>query len=220
MKGTLHLRKIGLSRHRQAKRPGVSRITVSHDVKKHIFMRSLMLLRRHLALFILMVLGVQARSHAADSIALEMATGNETQIRRLSAQWGWDRTWWHSNGTHLGAYWDVALAQWREQHFNGSPEAQNYLVSVGVTPVFRFQSDNKKGLYVEAGIGLHLMSDTYNNNGHILSGHRQFGDHIGVGYVFSNKLEIGFKLQHFSNGDTQKPNNGINFKVLKISYVF
>ncbi len=183
-------------------------------------MRSDPKLQRFMALVFFMALGLPAHSHAPDSVSLEVADGNETQILRFGAQWRWDKTWWQSNGTHLGGYWDVNLAQWREQNYQGRVDEHQTLSSVGITPVFRWQSDSQTGLYAEAGIGLHLLSDTYDNNGHILTGTLQFGDHVGIGYVFNNKVDVSLKRQHFSNCDMKKPNNGINLIVLKISYRF
>lgn len=44
------------------------------------------------------------------------------------------------------------------------PGRRKNLWDIGFTPVFRFQNDNKKGLYYEAGIGVHALSELYNND--------------------------------------------------------
>jgi len=100
------------------------------------------------------------------------------------------------------------------------PGATQNIGDIGITPVLRWQSDDKHGLYAEAGIGAHLLSEVYNNNGRAFSTSFQFGDHIGVGYVFNNKLDIALKVQHFSNGGIKHPNSGVNFAVLKAGYPF
>ena len=138
---------------------------------------------------------------------------------RVGAQWKWGRTWWQSNGAHLGGYWDATLAQWRGNHYQNTDATQN-ITDIGLTPVFRFQSDTLKGWYGEAGIGAHLLSHLYDNNGRRLSTAFEFGDHIGVGYVFTNNLDLGVKYQHFSNGGIKEPNNGVNFTVVRVSYSF
>jgi lipid A 3-O-deacylase len=63
-------------------------------------------------------------------------------------------------------------------------------------------------------------SHVYNNNGRAFSTAFQFGDHIGVGYVFSNGWEAGLKIQHFSNGAIKKPNPGANVATVKVGYHF
>jgi hypothetical protein len=168
----------------------------------------------------LALLATHSISHAVDSFSAEFATGNKTQLVRIGAQWDWNKQWFQSNGTHLGGYWDLTAAEWRGNQYNNTPGATQSLTDIGITPVFRFQSDSKRGFYAEAGIGTHLLSKLYNNNGRRLSTHFQFGDHIGVGYVFSDKLDIGLKIQHFSNGGYKHPNNGANFAVIKASYGF
>jgi len=165
------------------------------------------------------LLGLHCGSYAADSASVEFGTGNKTQMARLGLQWNWENQWWKSNGTHIGGYWDLSLAQWRGTRFQNSDNTQN-ITSIGITPVFRFQSDTLKGFYGEAGIGAHYLSDLYNNNGRQLSTRFEFGDHLGIGYVFQNKADLGLKIQHFSNGGIKHPNNGVNFAVIRLGYPF
>jgi len=63
-----------------------------------------------------------------------------------------------------------------------------------------------------------LLSELYDNNDRKLSTAFQFGDHVGIGYVFQNNLDLGLKVQHFSNGSIKQPNQGINFGVVRVSY--
>ena len=157
---------------------------------------------------------------AVDSASVEFGTGDKIKMVRLGAQWKWDKMWWHSNGTHIGGYWDLTLAQWRGNRFRNIPGNHQNITAIGITPVFRFQNDSRKGFYAEAGIGAHLLSELYNNNDQQLSTSFQFGDHIGVGYVFANNADISLKIQHFSNGSIKKPNDGVNFAVIRASFPF
>lgn len=163
---------------------------------------------------------ISPASHAVDSFSVEFGTGDKTKMLRLGAQWKWDKTWWRSNGTHLGGYWDATISQWRGNRFRNIPGDTQNITSVGITPVFRFQNDSLKGLYAEAGIGAYLLSELYDNNDQQLSTRYQFGDHIGVGYVFANNADISLKIQHFSNGSIKKPNDGVNFAVVRVSFPF
>lgn len=151
-----------------------------------------------------------------DSASVEFATGNKTKMVRLGLQSDWDNKWLVSGGTHVSGYWDLTLAQWRGNRYANISGAHQDITDIGFTPVFRFEREDKKGFYAEAGIGIHLLSQNYNNNGRRLSTHFQFGDHIGLGYVFANKFDVGLKFQHFSNGSIKKPNNGVNFAVLSV----
>jgi hypothetical protein len=164
--------------------------------------------------------GLHIESYAIDSASAEFATGNKTQMARVGAQWKWDRQWLQSNGTHIGGYWDLTLAQWRGTQFQNVSGRKQNITSIGITPVFRFQRDTLKGPYAEAGIGIHYLSDLYNNNDRQLSTRFEFGDHLGIGYVFRNNLDVGLKIQHFSNGGIKQPNGGVNFAVVRVSYPF
>lgn len=156
---------------------------------------------------------------AVDSASLEFATGNKTQVLRVGAQWNWESQWLKLDGMHIGGYWDASLAQWRGTNHQQTGGTQN-LTDIGFTPVLRLQNDNKKGFYSEMGIGAHLLSGTYDNNGRHFSTNFQFGDHIGIGYVMSNGLDVSLKIQHFSNGGVKHPNSGVEFGVLKVGYAF
>ncbi|TSB44416.1 acyloxyacyl hydrolase, partial [Alkalicoccobacillus porphyridii] len=41
-----------------------------------------------------------------------------------------------------------------------------------------------------------------------------------VGYVFSNKLDLGVRLQHYSNGGIKHPNGGVNLALVRAAYHF
>jgi lipid A 3-O-deacylase len=158
--------------------------------------------------------GIHTASHAADAISFEVGYGNETKMVRVGAQWRWETQCWKSNGTHgthIGGYCDLTISQWRVDQFQNVPDTTQNIAVIGITPVFRLQNDSLKGLYAEAGIGDNLLSELYHNNGRKLSTAFQFGDHLGIGYIFQNNLDLGLKIQHFSNGGIKHPNQGINF---------
>ena len=155
---------------------------------------------------------------AVDSTSFEAGSGNKTKMVRVGLQWHWDQQWWRSNGSHIGAYWEVNFAHWRAEQYQDIPDTRLRLNSIGITPVLRLQNDSLKGLYAEIGIGAHLLSAHYDNNGRQLSTRFQFGDHLGIGYVFQNQVELGLKAQHFSNAGIKKPNDGVNFLFIGVRY--
>jgi lipid A 3-O-deacylase len=164
--------------------------------------------------------GIHTASHAADAMSFEVGNGNETKMVRVGAQWRWESQWWKSNGTHIGGYWDLTFSQWRGDQFQNVPGNTQNIAVIGITPVFRLQNNSVKGLYTEAGIGANLLSELYDNNGRKLSTAFQFGDHLGIGYIFQNNLDLGLKIQHFSNCGIKHPNQGINFTLVRVSYLF
>jgi lipid A 3-O-deacylase len=164
-------------------------------------------------------------AHAAeglvDSASFEIGGGKNVQMVRVAVQKDWNQRWFaSSNGYHLSGYWDANLAQWRGNAYrNVSGHHQNITV-VGLTPVFRYERDDKLGLYGEGGIGVSLFSELYNNSDNRLSTAFEFADHIGVGYVLDNKWDLSARIQHYSNGGIKHPNSGVNWFVLRAAYRF
>jgi len=173
-----------------------------------------------LAAIALVMAASHVPAHAVDSFSAEFGAGNKTDLARVGAQWKWENRWWQSGGTHIGGYWDLNLAQWRGNRYQGIVNNHQNITVIGITPVFRFQQDNLQGLYGELGIGASMLNGDYDNNGRKFSSHFQFADHLGVGYVFANKLDVSFRFQHYSNAGIKQPNPGTNFSVLRVSYPF
>jgi len=157
-----------------------------------------------------------------DTAYAEFGTASKIRMVRLGATQDWKPSWswFESNGTHLTGYWDASIGGWEGSQYKNVPGAKMHIVDIGFTPVFRFEKTNKLGLYAEIGIGAHLLSHHYDNNDDGLSTAFQFGDHIGIGYVFNKNWEVAVKMQHFSNGSIKKPNSGVDYGVVKLAYRF
>jgi hypothetical protein len=176
-----------------------------------------------LALALCALLAMQpgfADNKLADSAAVEFGAGTKVQMIRFSAQKNWQSSWLERNGSHISGYWDANLAQWRGNAYQDVDGQHQNITVVNLTPVFRYERADKKGWYAEGGIGVSWFSELYDNDSNRLSTHFQFGDHLGAGYVFDNKWEIGAKLQHYSNGGYKKPNSGVNWFIVKAAYHF
>jgi lipid A 3-O-deacylase len=168
----------------------------------------------------LMCLPGVAAAFELDKMSAEFGGGPKVQMVRVGVQWDWEKRWFQSNGRHLGAFNDLNIAQWRGNAYRNVPGVHQNLTVLGFTPTFRYQRDDKKGWFAEAGIGYHLFSELYNNDDNRLSTAFQFGDHLGAGYAFSNGWEATFKIQHYSNASIKRPNSGANFLVLKVARPF
>lgn len=157
-------------------------------------------------------------AHAVDGLSVEVGRGDGTDMARLGIQWDWNKRWFQGQQWHLGGYWDLALGQW---HRSAPPGFNEDITEIGLTPVFRLQQNDGRGLYVEGAIGFHLLSRTSLGNKRFGTKF-QFGDHLGIGYRFGTKGEydLGYRFQHLSNGNIKKPNNGIEFHQVRLQYRF
>jgi hypothetical protein len=158
-------------------------------------------------------------ARALDGVSLEGGNGDGVTMGRAALQWDWKARWLQTGNWHLGGYWNVALGYWNKN--DTAPGQHDDLFDFGLTPVLRFQPNGLAGPYVEAGIGLHLLSHTSIGDKQ-MSTAVQFGNHIGVGYRFGARrsYEIGYRFQHLSNAGIKKPNPGINFHQLRAQYHF
>jgi lipid A 3-O-deacylase len=91
----------------------------------------------------------------------------------------------------------------------------------GLTLVFRFiRSSGWLRPYVDAGVGVRLLSHVRETQDRTLSPSFQFADVVGVGAQFGDhqNYQVGFRFQHLSNAGLEHPNPGINFSEIYVQY--
>jgi lipid A 3-O-deacylase len=157
------------------------------------------------------------QASAVDGAAVELGRGDGADMGRVAVQWNWTQRWFEGAAWHVSGYWDLALGQWRRAV---QPGQNNEITDIGLTPVFRLQRHTLSGLFVEAAVGIHLLSRTSLGDKRF-STRFQFGDHLGFGYRFGGGAwELGYRLQHLSNAGIKRPNDGINFHQVRVQVHF
>jgi lipid A 3-O-deacylase len=124
---------------------------------------------------------------------------------------------------HDGARWwpqqlQLGASVWRVPDLGGVTRR----FDVNVTPVWRTETGfggAAKG-YVEAGLGVYLLSHTIHNDTNRLPTSLEFGSHLGAGLQLSPQATVGFAVQHISNAGIKQPNGGINLYMVTTSYRF
>lgn len=155
-----------------------------------------------------------------DSYSVEVGTKSDSRMYKLAGQKMLSNSYSFLADNHLQPYIEANVAQIRNTKYQDITGQSQSLMDVGLTPVLRWQPDVKKGIFGEIGIGVHYLSRIYDNAGQVMGSRFQFGDHIGIGYKFSNSLEITLKYFHFSNAGIKDPNPAVNFAAIKIAYSF
>jgi len=177
-----------------------------------------MMIRRFISALLAMSALAAAPAHAIDGMSLELGSGDATNMGRVGVQWDWKKRWFQMGGWHLGGYFDLAAGYWHRD--DTRPGEHDDLFDLGFTPVFRIQPNTLNGPYIEAGIGVHLLSHTSIGDRRMSTAF-QFGDHLGAGYRFgASGLDIGYRFQHLSNASIKRPNPGINFHQIRLQYNF
>ena len=153
-----------------------------------------------------------AESELGVSVARSFDT-HETDILRL--------TYRRPLAPREGARWwpqqlQLGASIWRVPDLGGVTRR----FDVNVTPVWRSETafgGAAKG-YVEAGLGVYLLSHSINNDNNRLPSSLEFGSHLGVGLQLDPRLSVGLAVQHISNAGIKQPNGGINLYMLSASY--
>lgn len=170
------------------------------------------------ALGILLSIGVNAPvSAAADAIHLAIGDGikslpGKTQGRfaQIAARQNWRNHWSPADESwKVVGFWEADVSLFD----NGSQQLQ----AAGISAMGRIHkaSNGWQRLYIEAGLGLHLLSAKHFGETE-LSTPFQFSSRVGVGLTFGpdSRHEIGYRLWHLSNAGIKNPNPGLNFHVL------
>ncbi|WP_373379811.1 acyloxyacyl hydrolase [Cupriavidus nantongensis] len=169
--------------------------------------------------------GLLALPSAAGAAGFSMQAGYGRDNRHgvekyeVSARWDEIVQWQLSSRLALALDGEVNVANWRA--LSSRPSSQ--LTEFGVSPIFRLSyAGDHITPFVEASVGLRVLSHTEIAGGHRMGSAFQFSDMIGVGLAFgkAQRLTIGYRFQHLSNAGIQDPNPGTNFSMGYVRYRF
>jgi len=135
-------------------------------------------------------------------------------------QWDWNKKLVEMGNWHLGGYWSRMLAT---GIIRATPERMPTILDIGFTPVFRIQQTTRSSVapYVEAAVGLHLLSATSLNSQRQFGSSFQFGDHVGAACASAIKASTTSAIDTsiFQCG-IKEPNQGVNYNELRLQYHF
>jgi hypothetical protein len=154
-------------------------------------------------------------------VAGGIANGHDVHVNKIDLGGVWDPqwSWWAIAGWHFTAVVEGHVAYWH----SSEADVHDNVYEFGVTPVFRFiKSTGFVRPYVEAGVGIRLLSHPSISSHYTMSSAFQFADMIGVGASFGSRQQYlaGFRFQHLSNASIKEPNPGIDFEQLYVQYNF
>jgi lipid A 3-O-deacylase len=172
---------------------------------------------------IALTLGLASAAAHADRWGLQVAGGvanHDFKKADIGVVWDPDLTWWEIGGFHFKLLGEGHVGYW---HTSESNSVHPNIWEVGVTPVLRFvKSGGWFRPFIEAGVGVRLLSHTRITDDFSISTAFQFADMVGVGAIFGDKqnYQAGFRFQHLSNASIKEPNPGINFSQVYLQYNF
>jgi len=172
---------------------------------------------------VMALLSIGAASAHADQFGVQLAGGvADHDVKKLDLAGVWDPglQWWHFGGFHFTVVGEAHVSYW---HLTESNATRPNIWEFGLTPVFRIIKDTGWFRpYIEAGVGVRLLSHTRETTDRTLSSAFQFADLVGVGAQFGahQNYQAGFRFQHLSNAGLKRPNPGINFSQVYVQYNF
>ncbi|WP_044041051.1 acyloxyacyl hydrolase [Caballeronia insecticola] len=168
-------------------------------------------------------LGLASAAAHADRFGVQFAAGvADRDIKKVDLGVAWDPglTWWEIGGFHFTLIGEGHVSYWHSTEDNAvNPNIWEF----GITPVVRFvKSAGYFRPFIEAGVGVRLLSHARITQDFTVSTAFQFADMVGVGMIFGDKqnYQAGFRFQHLSNASIKEPNPGINFSQLYLQYNF
>src|SRR5438046_9455519 len=161
-----------------------------------------------------------ASAHAVDGISLVYGQGNSVDVFGIEARSGEWRRWPIGEAWRLLVHGMGSIAYWRAREQTEHKELWDF----GIAPVLRLQRTRSEGTvpYLEASLGVHLLSKRHINGNREFSTAFQFGEFVGAGLLFGPRQELGLglRLQHVSNGGIKNPNPGLSFASVVLRYDF
>ena len=163
-------------------------------------------------LAVLVPAGSAASGLAPDGVDVTGGYGDNVAIYGLGVHWDSLCTCAALKSAGFEVKLAAQLAYW---HGHEHPASNSSLWDVSLTPVFRWSGPDggPARVFLEAGIGAHLLSDTRINTERVFSTAFQFGEIgvIGLGFGERYRYELGALVQHVSNGAIKEPNNGLTY---------
>jgi outer membrane protein W len=134
-------------------------------------------------------------------------------------------SWEFKNGGSVAVLGEAEIAHWHGKDVQvPNTNTNRNILEIGFKPVVRYYplaSDSFRP-YLEAGLGIHLLSHTMINQERRLPTAFEFGEILGLGVQFCPKLacSVAVRLQHVSNAGIKQPNNGITLTQASFGYRF
>lgn len=126
-----------------------------------------------------------------------------------------------------GERWSYTLAPEWQVGFWGAQKSnanESRIVDSSLTGVLtlRPRSSATSPYYLDIGFGIHLLSNTRIGDERNFGSSFQFGEFLGLGVEFGERrrYSLAARVQHVSNGGIKRPNPGVTFAQILMTYRF
>lgn len=147
-----------------------------------------------------------------DDFAVSVGYGSDVDAFGVAAAWKFarDRAELEENG--LDARLVAQLSYWYGRQ---RPTPNPSVWDVGLMPMLRWTAPGADSprFFAEGGVGVNLLSSTRINNDRVFSTAFQFGEQGGIGVALGggDQYELEVFVQHVSNANLKRPNDGLTY---------
>lgn len=126
----------------------------------------------------------------------------------------WESDW---GAWHAGLHPELELSRFRYSGSTAGPNTLNQAGAIGLLRTVRGRGSFQP--YAELGLGAAFLGRT-DLGPKVFSTAFQFSQHAGLGIEFAGRYSVGWRYSHYSNGDIEMPNDGIDLHQLLIGARF
>lgn len=170
------------------------------------------------ALFALFVSSLVQHSLAHAASPYDLVSTGQSKVGRLGFQSKWQSQWLQGKDSYLGGYWDAALSRDFAPVPQNLPGYSPMTQDLGLAAVLRYQRNDGSGFYAEAGTGPQYQSISYNLAGRPQGSRFALNTLAGVGFVWKNGVDLGFKAMHVTRGQGRDGNEAASMVGIGLQY--
>lgn len=148
----------------------------------------------------------------------ELAPPGSNKVGRLGFQLKWQAHWYQGNSNYLSGYWDASPARGFVPSQQILPAFGAATADQGLAAILRYQRQDGTGFYAEAGTGPRYQSAAYDWTGRAPGNRLALNALAGVGFVWKNGVDLGFKAIHVTRGQGKDGNESGNIVGVDLKY--
>lgn len=148
----------------------------------------------------------------------ELAPPGSNKVGRLGFQLKWQAHWYQGNSSYLSGYWDAMPLRGYSSNQQILPGFGATTADHGIAAVLRYQRQDGTGFYAEAGTGPRYQAGAYDWTGRAQGTRLTFNALAGVGFVWKNGVDLGFKAIHVTRGQGKDGNESSNIVGVDLKY--
>lgn len=162
-----------------------------------------------------------AFEYTPPSVQIGYGNDHKHSINKTEVAFQWDsgHAWGNPAGWQLAMGYELNVGYWNSTSQNNPRDPWE----IGISPVFTLAWRRYHWVpFMEASIGVRLMSETRTSDDHEFSTAFQFGEFLGAGMAFGKdqRAAVGYRFQHISNAGIKAPNPGTTFHSVYVRYRF